>query len=125
MNLKFVKRRYMESRAGAVVINPILQASNFIMLAYITINESIPFWLFAPVFLISMVGLVTVVGFKFRQIQLSTDENMKYEKQTENAKTNLQILLAVHAMLVKNNIKPSEEFEQRIIALKTIASHEE
>ena len=91
----FIKRRYSESRIGAVVINPILQASNFIMLAYIVIENVIPFWLFVPLFVMGMVSLVTFTGFKFRNIQLSTDEDIKYEKQTKLNRTLLNIMLAI------------------------------
>jgi hypothetical protein len=111
----FLKRRYSESRIGAVTINPILQASNFIMLAYLLINEAIPLYIFAPVFIILMILLVTFVGFKFRNIQLSTDEDIKYEKQVKLNQTLYQIMLA----LDDDNRTP--EFYRKLDEIKEIA----
>ncbi len=91
----FVKRRYTEARIGAVVINPIMAASTFLGVAYLYIKDIIPFIVFAPLFLIIMTAIVTVIGFKFRNIQLSTDEDIKYEKQKDFNKTLYQIMLAI------------------------------
>ena len=91
----FVKRRYAEARIGAVVLNPILAASTFLGVAYLYIQEHLPFFIFAPIFLIGMTAIVTVVGFKFRNIQLSTDEDIKYEKQKDFNRTLYEIMLAL------------------------------
>ncbi len=91
----FVKRRYTEARIGAVVLNPIISASTFLGVAYMYIQQNISFWIFAPLFLISMVLIVTVIGFKFRNIQLSTDEDIRYEKQKDFNKTLLEIMNAL------------------------------
>ena len=91
----FVKRRYTEARIGAVVLNPIISASTFLGVAYLYIKDIIPFIVFAPLFLIIMTVIVTVIGFKFRNIQLSTDEDIKYEKQKDFNKTLYQIMLAI------------------------------
>ena len=56
------------------------------------INDAIPFWIFVPLFLMGMVTLVTITGFKFRNIQLATDEDIKYEKQTKLNNTLYQIM---------------------------------
>jgi hypothetical protein len=91
----FVKRRYTEARIGAVVLNPIISASTFLGVAYLYIKDVIPFIVFAPLFLIIMTVIVTVIGFKFRNVQLSTDEDIKYEKQKDFNKTLYQIMLAI------------------------------
>ena len=91
----FVKRRYTEARIGAVVLNPIISASTFLGVAYLYIKDIIPFIVFAPLFLIIMTVIVTVIGFKFRNVQLSTDEDIKYEKQKDFNKTLYQIMLAI------------------------------
>jgi|FLOH01.1.fsa_nt_gi hypothetical protein len=91
----FVKRRYTEARIGAVVLNPIISASTFLGVAYLYIKDIIPFIIFAPLFLIIMTVIVTVIGFKFRNVQLSTDEDIKYEKQKDFNKTLYQIMLAI------------------------------
>ena len=95
INKTFIKRRYSESRIGAVTINPILAASNFIMLIWITLStDIIPFWLFVPVFLFFMISLVVIIGYKFRVIQLSTDEDIKYEKQADFNSTLYEMMIA-------------------------------
>jgi hypothetical protein len=82
MNLS-VKRRYFDFRQGSITLAPIMQFSNFLMLAYLTINDFIPFELFVPIFVISILISFTLVGAKFRKHQFPTDINMGYEKSTE------------------------------------------
>ena len=77
----------MDMRLGNQTISPALQLTNFLMLSYLTINEIIPIWLFAPFFIIGIIGLFTFVGNKFRKIQSSTDHTMNYEKSTESVKS--------------------------------------
>jgi hypothetical protein len=91
----FVKRRYTEARIGAVVINPLMAASTFLGVAYLYIQNYISFYIFAPLFLITMIVIVTVIGFKFRNIQLSTDEDIRYEKQKDFNRTLLEIMNAL------------------------------
>ena len=83
----FVKRRYFETRAGITVMSPAISASTLIGVAYLYISEIIPIWAFVPMFVAFMITVATIIGFKFRGIQLSTDEDMKYEKQKELNKT--------------------------------------
>ena len=42
-----------------------------------------------------MIVIVTVIGFKFRNIQLSTDEDIRYEKQKDFNRTLLEIMNAL------------------------------
>lgn len=91
----FVKRRYTEARIGAVVINPLMAASTFLGVSYLYLKDVIPFYIFAPLFLATMTVIVTVIGFKFRNIQLSTDEDIRYEKQKDFNKTLLEIMNAL------------------------------
>ena len=115
INKTFIKRRYTESRIGSVTLNPILAASNFIMLIWITLEtDLIPFWLFVPLFMAAMITLVTVVGFKFRNIQLSTDEDIKYEKQKDFNKTLLEIMNAL------DDGQRSQAFYERLDYIKAI-----
>ena len=112
----FVKRRYTEARIGAVVLNPIISASTFLGVAYLYIKDIIPFIVFAPLFLISMIVIVTVIGFKFRNVQLSTDEDIKYEKQKDFNKTLYQIMLAL-----EKNQPQGIEFYERMDYVKIIS----
>ncbi len=95
MDRVFVKRRYFELRAGITVISPVISASTLIGVAYLYIRDFLPIWIFVPLFVSFMVVVATVIGFKFRGIQLQTDEDMKYEKQRELNKTLYEIMKAL------------------------------
>jgi len=114
MNGVFLKRRYLDLRLGGVTINPLIQASNFTMLAYLTMENIVPMWIFIPLFIIGVFSLFGVVGLFFRRIQLSTDEDLKYEKQIELNKTLYQIMLALSKQ------KQDLEFYQRMDEVKNI-----
>lgn len=112
----FIKRRYFEARAGNTVISPLISASTFVGVAFLYIKEYIPFYVFLPIFLISMITIVTLIGLKFRNIQLSTDEDMKYEKQKELNKTLYFIMEALEKQDFQN-----PEFIERMNEVKRIA----
>lgn len=112
----FVKRRYTEARIGAVVISPLMAASTFLGVSYLYLKDIIPFYIFAPLFLIGMTVIVTVIGFKFRNIQLSTDEDIKYEKQKDFNKTLLEIMNAL------DDGNRSPEFYKRLDYVKKISN---
>ena len=98
-----IKRRYFDFRQGSITLAPIMQFSNFLMLAYLTINEVIPFEIFVPVFIITILISFTLVGSKFRKHQFPTDINMGYEKSTEAGVTVYHMMKALH------EIKPQDE----------------
>ena len=104
----FIKRRYFETRAGITVISPAITASTLIGVAFLYIQDMISIFVFIPIFLVTMITISTIIGFKFRGIQLSTDEDMKYEKQRELNKTLYQIMLAL------DNGNMGREFYQRM-----------
>ena len=110
----FVKRRYTEARIGAVVLNPIISASTFLGVAYLYIKDIIPFIIFAPLFLIIMTVIVTVIGFKFRNVQLSTDEDIKYEKQADFNRT------LYHIMSALDNDMQNKSFYDRMDYVKKL-----
>ncbi len=115
MDKNFIKRRYTESRIGSVTLNPIMATSNFIMLIWITIQtDVIPFWLFIPLMLIALISLVTFVGYKFRTIQLSTDEDIKYEKQADFNRT------LYHIMSALDNDMQNKSFYDRMDYVKKL-----
>jgi len=64
-------------------------------------------------FVAFMVVIATIIGFKFRGIQLQTDEDMKYEKQRELNKTLFLILKSLN--------DGSPEFEKRMETVRRIA----
>lgn len=113
MDRTFLKRRYFETRAGITVISPAISASTLIGVAYLYIRDHIPIWAFIPMFVAFMVVIATIIGFKFRGIQLQTDEDMKYEKQRELNKTLFLILKSLN--------DGSPEFEKRMETVRRIA----
>ncbi len=104
------KNIYFDIRLGGITLNPVIAVVNFLMLSYLVIENIIPFWLFVPLFLAGVFVLYSFVGNKFRKIQYETDSNLIYEKQTEQAKTNLIILESLRE-LQKNK---SYALEKRI-----------
>ena len=113
MDRTFVKRRYFELRARITVISPAISASTLIGVAYLYIRDIIPIWAFIPMFVAFMIVIATIIGFKFRGIQLQTDEDMKYEKQRELNKTLFLILKSL------NDNTP--EFQKRMETVRKIA----
>lgn len=111
------KNIYFDIRLGGITLNPVIAVVNFLMLSYLVIENIIPFWLFVPLFLAGVFVLYSFVGNKFRKIQYETDSNLIYEKQTENAKTNLIILKAMRDPYSVINI---HEIDSRINYLQRI-----
>jgi hypothetical protein len=93
-----------------------MQFSNFLMLAYLTINDFIPFELFVPVFVVSVLISFTLVGAKFRKHQFATDINMGYEKSTEAAIT----VYHMYRALQDPNYAKDEAFLARMDYMKRI-----
>jgi hypothetical protein len=115
-----IKRRYYDMRVGGVTVAPFIQLSNFLMLSYLTINELIPIWVFAPLFVVSILLTFTLIGNKFRKIQTSTDFNMQYEKATENARTDYIMMLGIKEMIDSSGGYYPNGFIERIEYLKKI-----
>jgi len=115
-----IKRRYFDMRQGNITVAPALQLTNFLMLSYLTINEIIPIWLFAPIFILGILTVFTLVGNKFRKHQTPTDINMSYEKSTEAGKTVEQMMDAELLIMNHLGIKPTAEFLKRLDYMKRI-----
>jgi hypothetical protein len=109
-----LKRRYFDMRIGAVTIAPMMQMGNFLMLSYLTINNVIPIYIFAPLFIVGVIFSFTLIGNKFRKVQTSTDINMQYEKATENAKTQYMILCAQKRIMGELHISSPHGFDERL-----------
>ena len=119
-NRIYIKRRYFDMRTGGSTVQPALQLTNFIMLSYLTINDIIPIWLFAPLFIIGIVSLYTLVGNKFRKLQSATDLNMHYEKGTEQAKTLSIFGKRINEIANELSLPDDPKFNQRIDYLDKI-----
>ena len=118
---KFLKRRYFEFRQGATTLTPILSFSNFLMLAYLTISEVIPFWIFVPFFIVTVLISFTLVGYKFRNIQYTTDINMAYEKSTEAAETVVQMMNGLEVIMKEKGIELPKGFSERLEYMRNIS----
>ena len=116
-----IKRRYFDFRTGNQTLSPLIQFSNFMMLAYLTISEVIPMWIFAPLFIVIVLVSFTYVGNRFRKHQTPTDLNMGYEKATEAATTVVQMMIPLELLLKKNNIPVPIELKERIKYMEKIA----
>ena len=69
-------------------------------------------WIFAPLFVITILVTFTLVGNRFRKHQTPTDLNMGYEKATKAAKTVVEnIIIPMELLMEKNDIKISQEFK--------------
>ena len=120
MNKHRIKRHYFDMRQGAMTVGPFFQMANFLMLAYLTISEYIPIWIFAPLFIISVIVSFTIVGNKFRKHQSPTDINLMYERSTEAAGTVVQMMEAELVIMEKLGIAPTEKFLKRLEYMKNI-----
>ena len=110
----FIKRRYFETRAGISVISPLISASTLIGVAFLYIKEIVPIWIFVPVFVMFMITIATVIGFKFRGIQLATDNDMMYEKSRELNKTLFVMMYTQRNIMLKLDIPVEEKFTERL-----------
>ena len=119
MDRTFIKRRYFETRAGITVISPAISASTLIGVSYLYISELIPIWAFVPMFVMFMIVVATIIGFKFRGIQLQTDEDMKYEKQRELNKT---LYMIMSALAIQGST--TDEFKERMECVRQISRGE-
>ena len=124
MNSARIKRRYLDFRFGQQTIGPVLQISNFMMLAYLTINEYISIWVFAPLFVITILITHTIIGNKFRHHQQPTDLNLGYEKSTQAGKTVHIWMESNKKIMDKLNIPYPDGFEERLEYMRKIGNGE-
>jgi hypothetical protein len=124
MNKDSIKRRYYYLRQGGITVAPAMQMSNFLMLSYLTINEIIPIWIFAPLFIVSITILFTYIGKQFRKHQTPTDVNLVYEKSTEAAETVVHLMEMQVETLRALGKEPSEQFLKRLEYMRKIMRSE-
>jgi hypothetical protein len=117
-----IKRRYYDFRQGVIVLAPFLGLSNFMMLAYLTISEIIPLWLFAPIFITVIIVGFTVMGAKFRKIQFSTDLDLGFERAKMQGGVFYEIMKTQKNIMEKLEIAPDDNFNNTLNQVKNIAS---
>ncbi len=120
MNKTKVKRRYQEVRFGQHVISPIIQLVNFLMISYLAINDIIPIYIFAPVFILLIVMMYVAIGNRFRKIQQTTDLDMGYEKSRQQGITNYNIMKAQESIMISLNIEIPKGFNDRLEYVRKI-----
>ena len=116
MDSTFLKRRYYDMRLGGTQVSPIIQMANFVAISFLYIRHIISIEVFAPVFLISGFIALSYIGVRFRKHQASTDYDMLFEKQTQQAKILYQIMKALG-----DDKERSEEFKEQLSYLKEIS----
>lgn len=82
-------------RLGGAMVSPAIQMVNFSMIAFLYLRAYISIEVFAPIFIISGFVALAYIGVRFRKHQASTDYNMLFEKQTQQAKIFYQIMKAI------------------------------
>ena len=120
--LNYLKRKYYDFRQGGIILAPILGLSNFMMLAYLTISQIIPLWMFAPIFIVTVLFGFTFIGSKFRKIQFSTDLDLGFERAQSQGETFYQILLSQKLLMEIAGVTPDEKFMKRLEIMKGIAN---
>jgi len=117
----FIKRRYYDMRLGGTQVSPIIQMANFTMITFMWINHLIPVEVFAPMFIGLGFIALSYVGVRFRAHQASTDYDMLFEKQTQQAKIFYQMMLAQKDILLDRGIIPSKEFLYQLNYIKKVS----
>ena len=115
-----IKRKYFYARQGWGVIAPIFGIANFMMLIYLTTNNVIPIWVFAPVFVILLSISLTLTGRHFRNLQMQTDLDLSYRKASQACKTDRVMFDHIEKICESLQIKPTQEFHDRREMLKKI-----
>ena len=114
--LQRIKRYFVDLRYGYSLIAPLIAYSNFLLIGYnfTEAHELIPFEIFTILFTAGMVSVLVVIGRTFRHKQLSTDEDLRYERAKQQARTN-RILLEALAGRASH-----EDIDERIRYLRDV-----
>jgi hypothetical protein len=94
------------------------------MISYLAINELIPIYIFAPMFVVGLAATYTVIGNKFRKIQQSTDLNLSYQKSTDAGKTTYEIMKRLDEVADKVGLPRNEDYENTKEYVKKIGNGE-
>ena len=118
----FTKRRYVDIRMAATLVSPIIAFGNFLLLAYnfTVIKEAIPFHLFVPLFIFSVVAFLVVTGRLFRKKQQATDITLAFERSVEANKSIRIITEYMIEVGKKLDVKTPQEIIDRVEYLKKI-----
>lgn len=104
-------------RLGGVMVSPLIQMVNFVAIMFLYVRHLISFEVFAPIFVILGFVLLSYIGVRFRKHQASTDYNMVFEKQTQQAKIFYEIMRAIKSG------KTDEEFDKIVKYVKDVSEN--
>ncbi len=127
-DISFFKRKFYDMRYAYGLVAPIIAYSNFALIAYnFTDLKDIPFEIFAPIFSVGLVTILTMAGMVLRKKQLPTDFKLQYERNIELVRTQLVILKAIRDL---NSNKFSDKntmnmIEQRVRYLEDLVQNNE
>lgn len=118
----FSKRRYVDVRMAATLVSPVIAFGNFLLLAYnfTGIKEIIPFNLFVPLFIFSVIVLLVTIGKLFRMKQQATDITLSFERSVEANKSIRIITEYMIEVGKKLDVKTPQEIMDRVEYLKKI-----
>lgn len=119
---QFIKRRYYDIRQAWGLVSPIFAFVNFLLIAYnfTKLRDVISIEYFSVIFSIGVGLCLLIIGRTYRKKQLPTDQNLIYERSTQNATTSRLQLEACKILLEKSNTSVPRELEERIQYLKNI-----
>lgn len=103
------RRRYLDLRLGWSTFAPVIAFANFIMISYIALKDVFPIEVVLPFVVFGMIIGLTLLGNIFRKKQLSIDNNLNYEQQTEPAKTARILFDDLHKIQKHMGIEISQE----------------
>ena len=115
----FFKRRYTDVRNGMLVIFPIINAINFIIIAYklTAIQNFISLELFAVLLIGFLLLTFALIGLLFRKHQQNTDLTMLYENNIPQIRFNLLVLqtLNQHCAFTGNDLENEIVYLQSLL----------
>lgn len=103
------------------MISPFIQMANFVGILFLYIQDVLPIEIFAPLFIISGFTLLAIVGIMFRKYQASTDYDLLFEKQTQQAKIFYRILENQKLVMQYNQMVLTDDFIQDLNYCKKIS----
>jgi hypothetical protein len=107
---------------AATLVSPVIAFSNFLLLAYnfTGLKDTIPFHLFVPLFIVSILVLLVTIGKLFRMKQQATDITLSFERSVE-ANKSIRIITEYMIELGKKlDVKTPKEILDRVEYLKKI-----
>ncbi len=122
------RRRYYDMRFSWGLVGPLIGVGNFVLIVYnFTSLKDIPFEVFAIIFAVIIISVMSFLGLFLRRYQMPTDFKLQYEKNVEQVRTDLSQLLAIRAVFnhlgskfLESYKDDLEQIDGRIAYLKNV-----